>query len=86
MNKKYCFIGIDALYGKVGRSDNIIILTLDEEHKVIKLTSIMRNSYVNIPCYEYDKVNRVILESVFEKLRLTTIKEYTLLIDNFCCL
>ncbi len=33
-----------------------MILTLDEEHKVIKLTSIMRDSYVDIPGHGDDKI------------------------------
>lgn len=33
-----------------------MILTLDEEHKVMKLTSIMRDSYVDIPGHRDDKI------------------------------
>lgn len=33
-----------------------MILTLDEEHKVMKLTSIMRDSYVDIPGHGDDKI------------------------------
>ncbi len=54
--KNIALFGIDAPKGKVGRSDSIMILTLDEEHKVIKLTSIMRDSYVDIPGYGDDKI------------------------------
>ncbi|EOU1468767.1 LCP family protein [Clostridium perfringens] len=55
--KNIALFGIDAPKGKVGRSDAIMILTLDEEHKVMKLTSIMRDSYVNIPGHGDDKIN-----------------------------
>ncbi|MDM0474732.1 LCP family protein [Clostridium perfringens] len=54
--KNIALFGIDAPKGKVGRSDAILILTLDEEHKAIKLTSIMRDSYVNIPGHGDDKI------------------------------
>ncbi|EIF6157398.1 LCP family protein [Clostridium perfringens] len=54
--KNIALFGIDAPKGKVGRSDAIMILTLDEEHKVIKLTSIMRDSYVDIPGHGDDKI------------------------------
>lgn len=54
--KNIALFGIDAPKGKVGRSDAIMILTLDEEHKAIKLTSIMRDSYVNIPGRGDDKI------------------------------
>ncbi|MGU8658051.1 LCP family protein [Clostridium perfringens] len=54
--KNIALFGIDAHKGKVGRSDAIMILTLDEEHKVMKLTSIMRDSYVDIPGHGEDKI------------------------------
>ncbi|RUR38695.1 LytR family transcriptional regulator [Clostridium perfringens] len=54
--KNIALFGIDAPKGKAGRSDAIMILTLDEEHKVMKLTSIMRDSYVDIPGYGDDKI------------------------------
>lgn len=40
-----------------GRSDSIMILTLDKAHKKIKLTSIMRDSYVQINGHGKDKIN-----------------------------
>ncbi|WP_447406705.1 LCP family protein [Clostridium perfringens] len=55
--KNIALFGIDAPKGKAGRSDAIMILTLDEEHKVMKLTSIMRDSYVDIPGHGDDKIN-----------------------------
>ncbi|MDK0849968.1 LCP family protein [Clostridium perfringens] len=55
--KNIALFGIDAPKGKVGRSDAIMIITLDEEHKVMKLTSIMRDSYVDIPGHGDDKIN-----------------------------
>lgn len=54
--KNIALFGIDAPKNKVGRSDAIMILTLDEEHKVMKLTSIMRDSYVDIPGHGDDKI------------------------------
>ena len=49
--------GIDAEDGGVGRSDSIIIATIDTTHKKLKLTSIMRDSYVNISGIGNDKIN-----------------------------
>ena len=43
----------------VGRSDSIMIATIDTIHKKLKLTSIMRDSYVDIEGYGYDKINHV---------------------------
>ncbi|MCR1900078.1 LCP family protein [Irregularibacter muris] len=39
------------------RSDTIMIASLDKEHKKIKLTSIMRDTYVDIPGRGMDKIN-----------------------------
>jgi len=49
--------GIDSEDGMSGRSDAIMILTLDEVHKKIKITSLMRDSYVDIPGRGMDKIN-----------------------------
>lgn len=55
--KNIAFFGIDAEEGKAGRSDAIMILTIDSTHKKLKLTSIMRDSYVNIDGHGMDKIN-----------------------------
>ncbi len=49
--------GIDSEDDVVGRSDSIMILTLDQVNDKIKITSIMRDSYVNIPGRRMDKIN-----------------------------
>jgi polyisoprenyl-teichoic acid--peptidoglycan teichoic acid transferase len=49
--------GIDSPKGQRGRSDSIMILTIDEGNKKIKLSSIMRDSYVNISGRGMDKIN-----------------------------
>lgn len=49
--------GIDAEEGSAGRSDSIIIATIDTTHKKLKLTSIMRDSYVTIGDRGLDKIN-----------------------------
>ena len=56
--RNIALLGVDSSdEGVVGRSDSIIILTLDNIHNKIKLTSIMRDSYVNIDGYGMDKIN-----------------------------
>ena len=40
-----------------GRTDTMIMLTIDNHHKKIKLTSFQRDSYVYIPGHGYDKIN-----------------------------
>ena len=49
--------GIDSTDSTSGRSDSIIVATLDPIHNKLKLTSFMRDSYVNISSYGYDKLN-----------------------------
>ena len=49
--------GIDAEDGEAGRSDSIMIATIDTHNKKLKLTSIMRDSYVNIDGHGLDKIN-----------------------------
>ena len=49
--------GIDSTDSTSGRSDSIIVATLDSIHNKLKLTSFMRDSYVNISSYGYDKLN-----------------------------
>lgn len=49
--------GIDATDGNVGRSDAIMIATVDKVHNKLKLTSIMRDSYVDIQGHGQDKIN-----------------------------
>ncbi len=49
--------GVDAVEGTPGRSDTIIILTIDTKSNKIKLTSIVRDAYVNIPGRGMDKIN-----------------------------
>lgn len=49
--------GVDSDDGSTGRSDSIIIATIDTIHKKLKLTSIMRDSYVNISGIGNDKIN-----------------------------
>ncbi len=40
-----------------GRSDSMMMVSLDRRHKKLKLTSFMRDTYVSIPGYDYYKLN-----------------------------
>ena len=51
-------VGIDARPGqKTGRSDTMMLLTIDAENKSLKLTSFMRDLYVEIPGYKNNRLN-----------------------------
>lgn len=43
--------------GERGRADAIILLTIDKKHGLLKQTSFMRDLYVMIPGYGYNKLN-----------------------------
>ena len=40
-----------------GRSDSMIMMTIDNRHQKLKLTTFMRDTYVYIPGYDYQKIN-----------------------------
>ena len=50
-------IGEEAMSDTVGRSDSMMIATLNTVEKSIKLTSLMRDIYVTIPGYADNKLN-----------------------------
>ncbi|MEG2917966.1 MAG: LCP family protein [Clostridium sp.] len=50
-------LGVDETGNDVGRSDAMMIATFDPIHKKIKITSLMRDSYVDIPGNGKDKLN-----------------------------
>lgn len=72
-------VGIDARNMKEpSRSDSMMILTIDKKHKDIKLTSLARDSYVNIPghgnqklthAYAYGGIN-LLLETIENNFKL----------------
>lgn len=50
-------LGVDEASGDVGRSDATMIATFDPVHKKLKITSIMRDTYIDIPNNGKDKLN-----------------------------
>lgn len=57
--KNIILIGLDEpdTPGSPQRSDSMIVFSLDEKHNDIKLSSLMRDTYVDIPGYGTDKLN-----------------------------
>lgn len=52
------FFGVDQRdKNENGRSDSTMVLSIDKKHNKIKMTSIMRDSYVNIEGHGKDKLN-----------------------------
>lgn len=55
--KNIALLGIDSRQdNNSGRSDAIVILTIDKKHKKLKLTSIARDTYVSIDGHSKDKL------------------------------
>lgn len=55
--RNIALLGIDTRQdNNTGRSDAIVILTIDKEHKKLKLTSIARDTYVSIDGHSKDKL------------------------------
>ena len=76
-------MGISRNTANSGRSDSIMILTIDSKNNSIKLTSIIKISYVNIPGRGMDKINYAF---AFGKAPLTLKainKNFNLDIDRF---
>lgn len=55
--RNIALFGIDDADGYNGRSDCIIIFSINEETKDVKMTSIYRDTYVEVPNHGYTKIN-----------------------------
>jgi LCP family protein required for cell wall assembly len=77
-------IGSDSMsVGDHGRSDSLLILSLDIRHKKIKVTSLMRDTWVNIPGYGNDRLNAAYAYGG-AKLTIETIqKNFGIYIDRY---
>lgn len=82
--KNIALFGIDETEGTIGRSDCIMILTIDNKHNKLKLSSIIRDSYVVIPSRENkDKINHAYAFGG-PQLALKTLNEnFNLNLDQF---
>ncbi len=64
-------LGVDSRGEARSRTDTIMIGQYDPEKETAKLVSIMRDSYVNIPGYGYNKINSAFVYGGPELLRQT---------------
>lgn len=82
--KNIALFGIDSTDGEnSGRSDAIMVATMDSLHKKLKVTSIMRDSYVNIEGYGYDKINHAYAFGGAQLSIKTINQNFGLNIENF---
>lgn len=64
------------------RSDSIIIMTVDKENKVIKLTSLMRDLYVEIPRHNDNRINAAYAFGGIQLLEETIKQNFDIDIDG----
>ena len=65
------------------RSDTIMILTIDDVHKKLKLTSIMRDSYAEIPGHGEQKINHSFAYGQADLLMKTIEKNFKIKLDKY---
>ncbi|MDE6658358.1 MAG: LCP family protein [Oscillospiraceae bacterium] len=80
-------IGTDArdITTERGRSDTILLLSLNSRTQKIYLTSFMRDAYVEIPNYGNHKLNAAYSFGGGELLMDTLEKNYNISIDDYLC-
>ena len=77
-------VGIDARPGqKTGRSDTMMLLTIDADHQCLKLTSFMRDLYVEIPGKKNNRLNAAYVFGGPELLLKTLKKNFGVKIDYY---
>lgn len=81
--KNIALFGVDAEDGGVGRSDSMMIATIDPVHKKLKVTSLMRDSYVDIEGYGMDKLNHAYAFGGPQLAIKTINQNFGLNIENF---
>ena len=73
-----------AIEGDHGRSDSIMIATVNQDTKELKLTSLMRDIYVEIPGHGHNKLNAAYAYSGVELLYQTIAQNFGIKIDKYC--
>ena len=82
--KNILIMGSDARPGeKTARTDSMMILTIDKIHKDIKITSLARDTFVDIPGYGYSKLTHAYAFGKEDLLIKTIEKNFGLDINDF---
>lgn len=77
-------IGVDARSNTfTGNTDSMIVLTFDKNNHVIKLTSLMRDMYVDIPGYESTRINAAFSLGGPELLSQTIKQNFGFSVDKY---
>lgn len=82
--KNILLIGVDKRSGEnTGRTDSIMIATVDPENNSVKLTSVLRDTYVEIPEHGYNKINAAFAIGGVELLSRTLKYNFNITLDNY---
>ncbi|MDK2807956.1 MAG: polyisoprenyl-teichoic acid--peptidoglycan teichoic acid transferase [Clostridiales bacterium] len=78
-------VGADkrAYWSQKGRSDSVMIATIDMKHKELKLTSLMRDMYVEIPGYQNAKFNAAYSYGGISLLYQTIAQNFGIKLDGY---
>lgn len=82
--KNILLLGVDAREGEtVSRSDTMMLVSIDQKHRKIKLTSFLRDSYVEIPGHGQNKLNAACAFGGIPLVIQTLEYNYGVKIDSF---
>jgi LCP family protein required for cell wall assembly len=73
-----------AINGDSGRSDSMMIATVNLKTKELKLTSLLRDMYVNIPDHGHNKLNAAYAYGGVDLLYQTIADNFNIKIDHYC--
>ena len=79
-------IGLDRRPNQArGRSDTMILLALDSDNNAVKLMSLMRDMYIQIPGYGKNRINAACVYGGPELLIDTIEHNFGILIEHYVC-
>lgn len=82
--KNILLVGVDKRENEdTGRTDSIMIATIDPKNNNVKLTSILRDTYVEIPEHGYNKINAAFSIGGVELLSRTLKYNFNITLDNY---
>jgi len=78
-------VGADkrSTWKEAGRSDSCMIATIDKKHGKLKLTSLMRDMYVDIPGYGKDKFNAAYSIGGIELVYKTILNNFGIAVEGY---
>lgn len=83
--KNILLVGCDIDENGLSRSDSMIILSLDHTHRKIKMTSLMRDMYLQIPGHGKHKLNAAYTYGGGELLLTTVYANFGIKVDHYVC-